>query len=50
MIAEHVWGYEFESESNVIDVHIRSLRRKLDEGRKTSLIQTVRGVGYRVSG
>ena len=50
MIAEHVWGYDFEGESNVIDVHIRSLRRKLDDGRPVSLIETVRGVGYRIAG
>ncbi|MGI8553183.1 MAG: response regulator transcription factor [Dehalococcoidia bacterium] len=48
MIAEHVWGYDFESESNVIDVHIRSLRKKLDDGGDQPLIQTVRGVGYKV--
>jgi len=50
MIAEHVWGYDFASESNVIDVHIRSLRRKLEEGRCEPLIKTVRGVGYNVAG
>jgi len=49
MIAEHVWGYDFESESNVIDVHIRSLRRKLDAGRDRTAIETVRGVGYRIA-
>lgn len=49
MIAEHVWGYDFESESNVIDVHIRSLRRKLDAGREGTIIETVRGVGYRIA-
>lgn len=50
MIAEHVWGYDFAAESNVIDVHIRSLRRKLDDGRTQPLIETVRGVGYRIAG
>lgn len=49
MIVEHVWGYDFESESNVIDVHIRSLRRKLDDDHPTKLIHTVRGVGYRLA-
>ncbi len=48
MLAEHVWGYDFESESNVIDVHIRALRRLLDPGRGESPIETVRGVGYRI--
>jgi DNA-binding response OmpR family regulator len=50
MIAEHVWGYDFASESNVIDVHIRSLRRKLGDDGDQPLIQTVRGVGYKVAG
>jgi DNA-binding response OmpR family regulator len=50
MIAEHVWGYDFESESNVIDVHIRSLRKRLGEDGSPPLIQTVRGVGYKVAG
>lgn len=50
MIADHVWGYNFDSESNVIDVHIRSLRRKLGEDAGQSLIQTVRGVGYKALG
>ncbi len=49
MIVEHVWGYDFDSESNVIDVHIRSLRRKLDDTHATKLIHTVRGVGYRLA-
>lgn len=48
MIAEHVWNYDFEHASNVIDVHIRNLRRKLDAQFTTKLIQTVRGVGYRI--
>lgn len=44
MIREHLWGFDFEGESNVVDVHMASLRRKIDpEGR---LIHTVRGVGY----
>lgn len=49
MLTEHVWGYDFESESNVIDVHIRSLRRKLDDEHPVKLIHTVRGAGYRLS-
>jgi heavy metal response regulator len=48
IIAEHVWSYDFYSESNVVDVYIRNLRRKLDDGYATKLIQTVRGVGYRL--
>ncbi len=48
MIAEHVWNYEFDNATNVIDVHIRNLRRKIDDPFPTKLIQTVRGAGYRV--
>ncbi len=49
MIAEHAWDYEFDRDSNVIDVHIRTLRRKLDEPNPVKLIHTVRGVGYRLT-
>jgi DNA-binding response OmpR family regulator len=49
MIAEHVWSYDFDNASNVIDVHIRNLRRKIDDPSPTKLIQTVRGSGYRIS-
>ncbi len=49
MIAEHAWDYEFDNASNVIDVHIRALRRKLDDAYPTKLIHTVRGVGYRLA-
>jgi heavy metal response regulator len=48
MIAEHVWNYDFDAESNVIDVHVRNLRRKIDDSFKTKLLQTVRGAGYRI--
>ena len=48
MIANHVWDYEFANATNVIDVHIRQLRRKLDRPDRPSVIETVRGVGYRV--
>ena len=49
MIAEHVWSYDFDNATNVIDVHIRNLRRKIDDPFPTKLIQTVRGAGYRIS-
>lgn len=49
MLVEHVWGYDFDSESNVIDVHIRTLRRELDDPYPKKLIHTVRGVGYRLT-
>lgn len=49
MIAEHVWDYGFPGVTNVIDVHIRQLRRKLDDPYPGGLIQTVRGAGYRIT-
>ena len=49
MIAEHVWNYDFDNATNVIDVHIRNLRRKIDDPFPTKLIHTVRGAGYRIS-
>lgn len=48
-IAEHVWNFDFYSESNVVDVYIGYLRRKIDRGFAHPLIHTVRGVGYRLS-
>jgi heavy metal response regulator len=48
-IAEHVWNFDFYSESNVVDVYIRYLRRKIDEGFEHKLIKTVRGAGYKIS-
>lgn len=50
MIAERVWDYDFPIVTNVIDVHIRSLRRKLGDAPPGTLIQTVRGAGYRLKG
>lgn len=47
-IAEHVWDYEFAAMSNVIDVYVRSLRRKLDDDREPRLIRTMRGAGYQL--
>jgi heavy metal response regulator len=49
MIAENIWGYDFYSESNVLDVYIRNLRRKLDDPYPVKLIHTIRGVGYKLS-
>jgi len=49
MIAEHVWNYDFDNATNVIDVHVRNLRRKIDDPFSTKLIHTVRGAGYRIS-
>ncbi|MEI2581728.1 response regulator transcription factor [Scytonema sp. PRP1] len=45
-ILEHVWGYDFMGDSNIIEVYIRYLRLKLEENNEKRLIQTVRGVGY----
>ena len=48
-IGERVWGFDFYNESNVVDVYIGYLRRKIDKNAASSLIKTVRGVGYRLS-
>jgi DNA-binding response OmpR family regulator len=48
-IAEHVWSYDAYNQSNVIDVYIRNLRRKLDDPFPLKLIHTARGAGYRLS-
>lgn len=45
-IEQHIWNYDYEGGSNVVDVYIRYLRKKLDEGREPKLIHTVRGAGY----
>ena len=47
-IAEHVWNYDFDNLTNLIDVHIFALRRKLDDAYDLKLLHTVRGVGYRL--
>ena len=46
MISEHVWDEQFDSMSNLIDVHVRNLRSKIDDGFKKKLIHTLRGSGY----
>ncbi len=46
MISEHVWNYDFDTETNIIDVYVNYLRRKIDSGREKRLIHTVRGSGY----
>jgi two-component system, OmpR family, response regulator len=47
-LCQHVWEYHFDPESNLVDVYIKRLRRKIDDGETTKLIQTVRGAGYRI--
>jgi two-component system OmpR family response regulator len=48
MLLENVWDYHFDPQTNVIDVHISRLRRKVDKGFATPLIHTVRGAGYKL--
>jgi two-component system response regulator MprA len=46
MIYDEVWGYDFGGESNIIEVYIRYLRQKLEDGKEPRLLHTVRGMGY----
>jgi DNA-binding response OmpR family regulator len=48
-IAESIWNYDVYNQSNVVDVYIRNLRRKIDDPFTLKLIHTVRGAGYRLS-
>jgi DNA-binding response OmpR family regulator len=48
-ILEHVWGYHFDPGTNVVDVYIQRLRRKVDDGHTLKLIHTVPGLGYRLA-
>jgi heavy metal response regulator len=45
-ISEHIWDYNFDTGTNIIDVYVNHLRNKIDSGFETKLIHTVRGVGY----
>ncbi|MDF1657038.1 MAG: response regulator transcription factor [Verrucomicrobiales bacterium] len=47
-ICEHVWNYTFDPDTNLVDVYIQRLRKKADQGFSEKLIETVRGVGYRI--
>ncbi len=47
-ILEHVWGYDFDPQTNIVDVYIRRLRNKIDITPDVQTIETVRGVGYRL--
>jgi len=49
MLLESVWDYNFDPQTNVIEVHISRLRRKIDKGFDIPLLQTIRGAGYRLS-
>lgn len=47
-LLSHLWDFNYSSFSNVVDVHVKNLRTKLDSGRDTSILETVRGIGYRL--
>ena len=47
-ILEHVWGYDFDPNTNLVDVHIRRLRKKVSPDKENQIIETIRGVGYRI--
>lgn len=49
MIIEHVWNLSFDTTTNVIDVYINYLRKKVDNGSPKKLIQTLRGIGYKIT-
>jgi two-component system copper resistance phosphate regulon response regulator CusR len=49
MIIDHVWDQSFDGATNIVDVYVRHLRAKVDEGHERKLIRTVRGVGYKIS-
>jgi two-component system OmpR family response regulator len=48
MLLERVWGFHFDPQTNIVETHISRLRAKLNEGDKADLIETLRGVGYRM--
>lgn len=49
MLLERVWNYHFDPQTNIVDTHISRLRSKLNEGARPDLIETIRGVGYRMA-
>jgi two-component system OmpR family response regulator len=49
MLLERVWNYHFDPQTNIVDTHISRLRSKLNEGGKSDVIETIRGVGYRMA-
>lgn len=49
MAESHIWSYDFQAMSNVVDVYVRRLRRKIDDPHEVKLIETLRGVGYRLA-
>src|SRR5437868_9287071 len=49
MIIDHVWDQSFDGVTNIVDVYVRHLRNKVDEGHECKLIRTIRGTGYMIS-
>jgi two-component system copper resistance phosphate regulon response regulator CusR len=49
-LVDHVWDFNYDGFSNVVDVHIKNLRNKIDNDGEEKLLETVRGVGYRIKG
>ena len=49
MLLERVWNYHFDPQTNIVETHISRLRAKLNAGGKRDLIETIRGVGYRMA-
>ena len=48
LIESHIWSYDFEATSNVVDVYVRRLRRQIDDPFEVKLLETIRGAGYRL--
>lgn len=48
-ILNNLWDFSFDSFSNIVDVHIKNLRKKLNDNKKGNLLETIRGVGYRIN-
>lgn len=48
MLLENIWKYHFDPQTNVVDVHVSRLRQKIDKDFERSLLQTIRGIGYRL--
>src|SRR5262249_45466853 len=47
-LEQHVWSYDYDGASNVVDVYVRRLRRQIDDPFDVKLLETIRGVGYRL--
>jgi DNA-binding response OmpR family regulator len=47
-LLDHIWDFSFESSSNIIDVHIKNLRKKIEDKSNEQILETIRGVGYRI--